>query len=110
MTETDQEFGIAHPQSLVEPAHGVERSSADDDRGGQETESSFDQAAFVTSPHVPVALEAGVQTIRLTFSGTPAGSGYLLDLRSLTLVAPSDPVPDSQTPFGGAAPQIGEDP
>ena len=56
---------------------------ADGHAGG----SNFAQAAFANSAAAQVALGAGEQTIRLTFNGTPASNGNLLDLRSFTLIA-----------------------
>ena len=52
----------------------------------QDGGTSFDAAPFQTSAPIGVNLAEGVQTLRLTFNGTPqAGSPYLLDLRSFTL-------------------------
>ena len=69
----------------------------------QDGGTSFDAAPFQTSAPIGVNLAEGVQTLRLTFNGTPqAGSPYLLDLRSFTLDLRETPLP--QTPFGGTAP------
>ncbi|MBB5760649.1 hypothetical protein HNR01_000244 [Methylorubrum rhodesianum] len=52
----------------------------------QDGGTSFDAAPFQASAPIGVNLAEGVQTLRLTFNGTPqAGSPYLLDLRSFTL-------------------------
>ena len=59
--------------------------------------SNFGNAAFTQSPHTQIALAEGDQTIRLAFNGTPDSRGYVLDLRSLTLVAPEDTDPTPPT-------------
>ena len=68
----------------------------------QDGGASFDAAPFQASAPIGVNLAAGVQTLRLTFNGTPqAGSPYVLDLRSFTLDLRETPL--TQTPFGGTA-------
>lgn len=73
----------------------------------QDGGTGFDTAPFQNSSQLGVTLAAGFQTLRLTFNGTPpAGSPYLLDLRSFTLDYREPPV-STQTPFGGTAPVLG---
>ena len=73
---------------------------ADGHAGG----SNFASAAFAQSQAISISLSAGVQTLRLTFDGPLASNGYVLDLASFTLQAPS-----GQTPFGGVAPVLDSD-
>ena len=73
---------------------------ADGHAGG----SNFANAAFAQSQAISISLSAGVQTLRLTFDGPLASNGYVLDLASFTLQAPS-----GQTPFGGVAPVLDSD-
>lgn len=73
---------------------------ADGHAGG----SNFDNAPFVQSSEIDLALGAGPQTLRLTFNGPLASNGYVLDLRSFTLEANN-----LQTPFGGTAPVLDSD-
>ncbi|MBC9205572.1 carbohydrate-binding protein [Roseomonas aerophila] len=72
----------------------------------QDGGTSFSNAPFQATAPVELSLAAGLQTIRLAFSGTPqAGSAYLLDLRSFTFdYVPTGPV---QTPFGGTPIAVG---
>ncbi|GHC72866.1 carbohydrate-binding protein [Limoniibacter endophyticus] len=74
-------------------------SLADGHAGG----SDFGSAAFAQSAPISFALDAGIQTLRLTFNGPLASNGYVLDLASFTLTAPS-----GQTPFGGVAPVLSD--
>ncbi len=55
---------------------------------------------FLPTEPLTVNLDAGVQVLRLTFSG---GSQ---DMQSFTLT-PVEPPEPAQTPFGGVAPAIG---
>ena len=57
---------------------------------------SFAGTSFGQSPAQQVALEAGLQTIRVAFDGAPASNGYLLDYRGFTL----DKVEDVAEPGG----------
>ncbi len=51
------------------------------------TSTSFTGTTFAPTAPVAVDLDAGVNTLRFTFGGTPASNGYLADFRSLTLEA-----------------------
>ncbi|MGM0560076.1 MAG: carbohydrate-binding protein [Pseudomonadota bacterium] len=61
-------------------------SLADGHAGG----SDFSSADFAQSEAITIPLEAGLQTLRLTFDGPLASNGYVLDLRSFTLEAEQD--------------------
>ena len=56
------------------------------------TSKSFSGTSFGQTPAQAIALEAGEQTLRFTFDGTPASNGYLLDMRSFSLEAVEDQV------------------
>ncbi|AMJ62924.1 carbohydrate-binding protein [Bosea sp. PAMC 26642] len=90
---------LANATVAISIAGGATLATATLQDGG----ASFSAAPFQASAPVGVSLGAGVQTIRLTFNGTPeAGSLYLMDLRSVSFDYREPPAPVTQTPLGGS--------
>ena len=65
----------------------------------------FGGTTFAPTAPVEIDLEAGLQTLRFAFDGTPANNGYLLDMRSFSLekVETADPEPPTSSGVIGEA-------